>query len=77
MKSGFPLNRLAELHGNMFIEKCNVCGAKNISTVECVKTIGFKSSGKKCSRKKQRGNCRLLFLIYLFGCYKLLNFFFV
>lgn len=28
MKSGFPMSRLAELHGSMFVKKCNLCSTK-------------------------------------------------
>ncbi len=61
MKSGFPMSRLAELHGNMFIEKCQLCSMKYI-TKNCAEKIGLKSTGRKCSRLKPRGSCRLAFI---------------
>eukprot|EP01120_Amphizonella_sp_Union-15-10_P000607 TRINITY_DN10652_c0_g1_i2.p1 TRINITY_DN10652_c0_g1~~TRINITY_DN10652_c0_g1_i2.p1 ORF type:complete len:334 (-),score=60.07 TRINITY_DN10652_c0_g1_i2:74-1075(-) len=28
MKSGFPVEKLSELHGNCFVEKCSICGKR-------------------------------------------------
>ena len=53
----FKIDRLAELHGNMFIEKCNACNTKYINS-KCVNTIGLKPTGKKCSKQKAKGTCR-------------------
>ncbi|RNA12501.1 NAD-dependent deacetylase sirtuin-6-like [Brachionus plicatilis] len=57
MKSGFPVNRLAEVHGNMFTLKCNSCHSKFLMNT-CSPTIGLKSTKIKCSRPKAKGFCR-------------------
>nr|AUZ82952.1 sirtuin 6 [Brachionus koreanus] len=57
MKSGFPMNRLAEVHGNMFALKCNLCQSKQLMST-CSPTIGLKSTNIKCSRPKPKGLCR-------------------
>ncbi|KAK7116200.1 NAD-dependent protein deacylase sirtuin-6-like [Littorina saxatilis] len=57
LRSGFPRDRLSELHGNMFMEKCNKCNTQYIRS-KCVPTMGEKATGNACSQTKARGFCR-------------------
>ncbi|XP_072167214.1 NAD-dependent protein deacylase sirtuin-6-like [Diadema setosum] len=57
IRSGFPKDRLSELHGNMFVEKCNRCGRQNVRSMP-VPTMGLKPTGNVCSDKPGRGTCR-------------------
>ncbi|CAF0738812.1 unnamed protein product [Brachionus calyciflorus] len=57
MKSGLAINRLAEVHGNMFVQKCNLCHSKYLMK-KCTPTIGLKPTGIKCSKEKTKGFCR-------------------
>lgn len=50
-RSGVPRDRLAELHGNCFIETCRRCGAEFERAFE-VGTVGFTNTGRRC------GECR-------------------
>lgn len=49
LRSGIPRDRLAELHGNCFAERCHSCGAEYVRDFE-VETVGFKRTGRNCSQ---------------------------
>ncbi|PFX34376.1 NAD-dependent protein deacetylase sirtuin-6-like [Stylophora pistillata] len=57
IKSGLSRSHLSELHGNMFIEKCDRCETEYIRK-NAVTTVGLKKTGGVCEKKGVRGNCR-------------------
>ena len=50
LRSGCPREKIAELHGNCFSERCIKCNTEYIRDFE-VETVGFKPTGRKCSIK--------------------------
>lgn len=56
-------SKLSELHGNMFIEKCDRCETEYIRR-NAVTTVGLKKTGRMCQRKGIRGQCRYSYLHY-------------
>ncbi|CAL1288296.1 unnamed protein product [Larinioides sclopetarius] len=58
LRSGFPPDKLAELHGNMFLDKCNHCERLFIRN-EATTTVGQKYTGHYCPVPKSNGRrCR-------------------
>ncbi|KAJ8029693.1 NAD-dependent protein deacetylase sirtuin-6 [Holothuria leucospilota] len=57
LKSGFPRKKMSELHGNMFLEKCDKCHKEYVQ-MNAVPTLGLKPTGRACTQQKSRGNCR-------------------
>ncbi|XP_061365985.1 NAD-dependent protein deacetylase SRT1 [Gastrolobium bilobum] len=51
LRSGIPREKLAELHGNSFMETCLSCGAEYFRDFE-VETIGLKETSRRCSKAK-------------------------
>ena len=57
-RSGFPIDRLAELHGNVFAEHCPRCGHRRILESP-TPLIGQKPTGNICNEANKRGSvCR-------------------
>ncbi|XP_059047885.1 NAD-dependent protein deacetylase Sirt6 [Achroia grisella] len=58
LKSGLPRKFLAELHGNMFVDECNVCKRQFVRS-RPVETVGKKCSGVPCAAEHIGGRpCR-------------------
>ncbi|XP_030478610.2 NAD-dependent protein deacetylase SRT1 isoform X1 [Cannabis sativa] len=51
LRSGIPREKLAELHGNSFMETCPSCGAEYLRDFE-VETIGLKETSRRCAVKQ-------------------------
>ncbi|XP_047388535.1 NAD-dependent protein deacylase sirtuin-6 isoform X3 [Sciurus carolinensis] len=54
VRSGFPRDKLAELHGNMFVEECVKCKTQYVRDT-VVGTMGLKATGRLCTMTKARG----------------------
>lgn len=57
LKAGLPRQQLAELHGNMFMERCEKCG-KEFVRETAVATVGLKRTGATCLGGGAKGRCR-------------------
>ncbi|XP_075539981.1 NAD-dependent protein deacetylase Sirt6-like [Dermacentor variabilis] len=58
LKSGFPPDILTDLHGNMFLDRCNQCGRQFVRTT-ATKSVGQKPTRELCPVPKKKGRmCR-------------------
>ncbi|XP_056600452.1 NAD-dependent protein deacetylase sirtuin-6 [Triplophysa dalaica] len=59
LRSGFPRDRLSELHGNMFVEECEKCGKQYVRDA-VIGVMGLKPTGRYCDVIRSRGlrSCR-------------------
>ncbi|KAJ1702413.1 hypothetical protein LUZ63_002192 [Rhynchospora breviuscula] len=48
LRSGIPREKLAELHGNSFMEVCSSCGKEYLRDFE-IETIGLKETRRRCA----------------------------
>ncbi|KAG8365155.1 hypothetical protein BUALT_Bualt18G0074900 [Buddleja alternifolia] len=51
LRSGIPREKLAELHGNSFMEVCPSCGTEYARDFE-IETIGLKETARRCSKAR-------------------------
>uniref|UniRef100_A0A0X3P8T1 protein acetyllysine N-acetyltransferase n=3 Tax=Schistocephalus solidus TaxID=70667 RepID=A0A0X3P8T1_SCHSO len=59
LRSGFPINRMSILHGDMFLESCDLCNSIYVRASSPVPTMGRHFTGFKCTRVKAQGRpCR-------------------
>ncbi|OQR66494.1 NAD-dependent protein deacetylase sirtuin-6-like [Tropilaelaps mercedesae] len=56
-KSGFPLSRLTDVHGNMFVDRCQKCGKQFIRR-KCTRTVGQKLTGEPCLAERLGRNAK-------------------
>jgi len=57
MRSGLPRSKLAELHGNMFVDRCTAC-RRMVVRPRAADTVGQKLSQRGCPFKKRSRTCR-------------------
>ncbi|XP_044473318.1 NAD-dependent protein deacetylase SRT1-like [Mangifera indica] len=57
LRSGIPREKLAELHGDSFMEACPSCGKEYLRDFE-LETIGLKETSRRCSDKKCGGKLK-------------------
>ncbi|CAN7999608.1 unnamed protein product [Ixodes hexagonus] len=58
VRSGFPLDILADLHGNMFVDRCGQCQRQFVRTA-ATRSVGQKPTGELCPVPKRNGRlCR-------------------
>lgn len=58
LRSNFPASKFAELHGNMFLDKCDKCERLFVRKTATA-TVGQKLTGKPCPLPKKNGRrCR-------------------
>ncbi|KAF7636599.1 Deacetylase sirtuin-type domain-containing protein [Meloidogyne graminicola] len=55
--SGFPVEKMAELHGNIFVEKCERCKRKYFQNSP-IPSVGLKPTGRYCENLKCKGTLR-------------------